>query len=206
MTTPPSATDLARRRSTLRRELRAARRRVGAQARRDAAQAAARVLESTGWLRPGRRLAGYLAMPEEFDCALVLETARRHGTQVYVPRIARSRRPAMRFAPLAPPLRRNRYGLLEPDSPHTLHGSWLHIVLVPLVGFDARGARLGMGAGFYDRALEFRRRRTAWRGPKLIGLAFDLQRVESIPCAGWDVRLDGVLTESGLEFFPENTE
>ncbi len=206
MTLPPSSTDHTGRRILLRRALRAARRHVGPQTRRDAAQAAARALESTGWLRPGRRLAGYLAMPEEFDCAPLLEVARLHGMQVYVPRIARSRRPAMRFAPLSPPLHRNRFGLLEPASAHTLHGAWLHIVLVPLVGFDARGARLGMGAGFYDRALEFRRRRTALRGPKLIGLAFQLQQVESIPSAAWDVRLDAVLTERGLMIFPENAE
>ena len=53
-----------------------------------------------------------------------------------------------------------------------------NLIVVPLVGVDAEGRRLGMGGGFYDRALEFRRRRRHWTGPRLVGLAFDCQRTD----------------------------
>ena len=189
-------------RTEVRRALRAARRAISPSSRRAAARSAARALAASGWLRPGRRLSGYVATAEEFDCAPLMEIARRLGMELFVPQIAARRLPAMRFAPLTPPLRRNRYGLLEPAASRTLSAIWLDVVLLPLVGFDAKGARIGMGAGFYDRALAFRHRRSRWRGPRLIGVGFGVQQLESIPTQPWDVRLDGVLTEQGLTIFP----
>jgi 5-formyltetrahydrofolate cyclo-ligase len=55
-----------------------------------------------------------------------------------------------------------------------------------------------MGAGYYDRHFGFLRHRRAWRRPLLIGLAFDLQRVERLPVAAHDVPLWGILTERGF--------
>jgi 5-formyltetrahydrofolate cyclo-ligase len=64
---------------------------------------------------------------------------------------------------------------------------------------------LGMGGGFYDRALEFRRLRRHWPGPRLVGLAFDCQRTESSFAEPWDVRLDSLATESGLQHYLKGT-
>jgi len=75
---------------------------------------------------------------------------------------------------------------------------WLDVVFLPLVGFDAHGVRLGMGGGYYDRAFAFRRWRTAWRSPRLIGLAYSFQQVESLTAAAHDVRLDTVITEERI--------
>ncbi len=77
----------------------------------------------------------------------------------------------------------------------------LDLIVVPLVGVDAEGRRLGMGGGFYDRALEFRRRRHHWTGPHLVGLAFDNQRTTTSFADAWDLRLDSLATESGLHHF-----
>jgi 5-formyltetrahydrofolate cyclo-ligase len=77
-------------------------------------------------------------------------------------------------------------------------GHWLDLVLVPLVGFDARGNRLGMGGGFYDRHFAFLRNRRAWRRPLLIGIAFDVQRVPRLSDAAHDVPLWGIVTERGI--------
>ncbi|MGE0811300.1 MAG: 5-formyltetrahydrofolate cyclo-ligase, partial [Immundisolibacter sp.] len=55
------------------------------------------------------------------------------------------------------------------------------------------GSRLGMGGGYYDRSFA-RVLRHAWRRPRLIGVAFDRQRVAALPGRPWDVPLDGVLT------------
>jgi 5-formyltetrahydrofolate cyclo-ligase len=73
------------------------------------------------------------------------------------------------------------------------------LMLVPLAAFDARGHRIGYGAGYYDRAIA--RLRAAGRSPRLIGIAFDLQEVERVPDEPHDVSLDAVLTESGLRLF-----
>src|SRR5690606_26994955 len=68
---------------------------------------------------------------------------------------------SLRFAPWRPgdALKPNRYGIPEPDvaPSSTLAGADLAVVLMPLLGFDAAGHRLGMGGGYYDRSFAFRR-------------------------------------------------
>ena len=98
------------------------------------------------------------------------------------------------------PLRPNRYGIPEPErgaSPR-IAVRRLDLVLVPLVAFDARGRRLGSGAGFYDRCLQHLRAGRRWRRPKLIGVGYEFQRVAALAPATWDVPLDALLTEKGL--------
>jgi 5-formyltetrahydrofolate cyclo-ligase len=91
--------------------------------------------------------------------------------------------------------RRGAFGILEPLGHSSLNARWCHAVLMPCLGVDASGARLGYGAGFYDRLLAFRRLRRNWRGPKLIALAYDSQILPQIPAAAHDVRVDAILTE-----------
>lgn len=190
--------DLLAARAALRRSVRALRRSLPPAARRAAAERAARRFATLHWLRPGLRIGAYLASAEEFDPAPLLELAVRRGARIYVPRLSAVHAAGMGFAPLAPPMRRNRFGLLEPAAPACCTARQLDLLLMPLVAFDARGARLGMGGGFYDRALAFRHRRPHWRGPRLVGVAFDVQAVAQVPIAPWDVRLDAVLTDNRL--------
>ncbi|MCO4786713.1 MAG: 5-formyltetrahydrofolate cyclo-ligase [Marinomonas atlantica] len=85
----------------------------------------------------------------------------------------------------------NSFGILEPVDLTPATGAEMDIVLMPLVGFDAQGGRLGMGGGFYDRTFENKAERT-----HLIGLAHDCQEVEQLPIESWDVPLSGILTPS----------
>ena len=75
------------------------------------------------------------------------------------------------------------------------------LLLVPLSAFDAEGNRIGYGAGHYDRAIA--RLREKGRHPRLIGIAFDCQEVAEVPYEAHDVRLEAVLTETGLRRFTE---
>ena len=70
---------------------------------------------------------------------------------------------------------------------------------MPLVAFDDRGRRVGMGGGYYDRTFAARRGRRALRRPRLVGVAFGFQRRDALPGAAWDVPLDAAVTENGLE-------
>jgi len=72
-------------------------------------------------------------------------------------------------------------------------------VLLPLAAFDGRGNRIGYGGGFYDRTLAAMHGRGLH--PKLIGLGFDCQEVESIAAEPHDIRLEAILTERGLKVF-----
>lgn len=71
---------------------------------------------------------------------------------------------------------------------------------MPLVGFNLQGHRLGMGGGYYDRTFQFLRDETIHK-PFMLGLAYELQKMEYIPVDPWDISMDGVLTEEKLYLF-----
>jgi 5-formyltetrahydrofolate cyclo-ligase len=68
-------------------------------------------------------------------------------------------------------------------------------LLLPLVGFDETGNRLGMGGGYYDRTLSYLRQRKHWRRPRLVGIAHECQKVDALAPSPWDVPLDMIVTE-----------
>lgn len=71
-------------------------------------------------------------------------------------------------------------------------------LIVPLLAFDLRGARLGYGKGYYDRTLRSLRA----TGPVFaMGLAFEAQRVDILPWEAWDEPLDAVVTEVRVREF-----
>ncbi len=187
-----------RTRKALRAELRRRRRSLSPAERARAAQRIAREIEARFHLHPGQHVALYSPLPGELDVAPLAATARRHGCTLYVPRITDPRHCRMRFIRLEGPLRANRLGILEPRQLRGRGARWLDLVFVPLVGFDARGMRLGMGAGYYDRAFAYMRLRRTWRRPRLIGIAFAVQRVDAIEPAPHDVHLDAIVTEEGV--------
>ncbi len=150
-------------------------------------------------LRPRWRIAVYWALPQELDTAPLIALAQRRGCHLYLPRIDRhtlGRR--MRFVEINARHRVNRLGIAEPEGQRTLGARWLDVVFLPLVGFDGRGVRLGTGGGYYDRAFAFRRWRTVWHTPLLVGLGYSFQQVEAIAAAPHDVLLDAVVTEKGI--------
>lgn len=96
-------------------------------------------------------------------------------------------------------IRPNRYGIPEPQGRRSLlNANELDYVLIPLVAFDRDGHRLGMGGGYYDRALSDLKK---WRPVRLIGVAHGFQEVQELASEPWDVMLDGVVTERELMVF-----
>ena len=165
--------------------------------------AVARRLAETAEFIAASRIAGYWACNGELDPAPLLERAWALGKAVYLPVLAGA---ALQFAPYRPnaPLRRNRFHITEPDlSPaEWLPPSALDLVLTPLVAFDATGTRLGMGGGFYDRSFAFRRDPAcAERRPRLVGIAYEFQRVDTLIRQPWDVPLDAAATETTWRVF-----
>lgn len=148
------------------------------------------------------RIACYIAVGGEVDCAPIMAEALARGRRLYLPVLHGQ---ALFFAPWDPrrDMVRNRFGIPEPagDDGRWLRGSELDVVLAPLVAFDDAGHRLGMGGGFYDRAFRFIAQRGRWRHPHLIGLAYEFQRVDALPARRWDVALHGVITEHSARFF-----
>ena len=183
----------------LRLSLKAQRRALSAQARAHAAETVARHVGATRWLAPGRRIGLYASMTQELGTAPLIALARRRGCEVFLPRIVSLRQRRMEFVPLDEArARRHALGMHEPWSTRYFPARFLDTIFVPSVGLDLRGARLGHGAGFYDRALAFRRLRRQWRGPRLVGLAYSFQVVPRIPADVTDIPMDVLVTEKGI--------
>lgn len=194
-----SDSDLGAARRSLRAELSARRRAVSPAERAAAADLAARHADRVLHLTAGQRVAIYCALPSELDSAPLIALARRRGCRVYLPRIDRRRASRlMRFIQMGGPLKRNRLGIGEPEGTVGIGARWLDLVFLPLVGFDARGLRLGSGGGFYDRAFAYRQLRACWRKPHLVGFGYSFQKVERLTAAPHDVLMDAVVTDEGF--------
>jgi 5-formyltetrahydrofolate cyclo-ligase len=194
----------------LRRQLRQGRRAIPDSERRLADRAIRATLGRLGVWRRDRRVAAFLGMADEVDLRPCFGEAWRRGVRLYVPHILSRRDGRMVFVPYGPDtvLRGNAFDIAEPE--HGARGRLplrhFDTVLVPLVGFDARGHRLGMGAGYYDRALRLRLDRTQpFRRPRLIGIAYSVQQVDRLEPSPWDVALDLVVTERGVLNCPVHT-
>jgi 5-formyltetrahydrofolate cyclo-ligase len=193
--------------SQLRHELRNQRRQLTPQTLQRHSRQLQRLASNCNAFRHSRRIAFYLASRGEIDPHPLMMLALKAGKQVYLP-ILRSRPSnSLWFSAYRPGdrLANNCYGIPEPvmHSRRIVMPWSLDMVFVPLVAFDRSGNRLGMGGGYYDRTFAFRRMRSHWRGPKLIGLAHEFQRVEQLLNQVWDIPLDGVITEQRIYDFQQ---
>lgn len=188
-------------RTALRRAIRAARRNLSERERQRAAKAMAIRLARTEWFRNARHIACYLPNDGELDLTPLMERAWALGKRCYLPVLSPITGNRLWFAPWEPgePLAGNRFGIPEPVfTDERLMPVWaLDLVLTPLVAFDTDGNRLGMGGGYYDRTFAYLRRRQRWHKPRLVGVAYELQKVERLPCEPWDVPLQAVVTNGG---------
>ncbi len=181
----------------LRKRLRAMRLALPAAARMRAAEAVVPHLLSLAEFRSPGFVAGYWAMHGELPLH-VLQMRLPAGVVWCLPCIRNNG--SLRFAPWRPgdPLVSNQFGIPEPDlSPDALlRAEDMAAIVVPLLGFNRAGQRLGMGGGFYDRTLSFRR--SAAMPPRLVGVGYAAQEVAQLPVDDWDVRMDTVVTDHEL--------
>lgn len=147
------------------------------------------------WLgeQDARCLAFYWPMQDEPDLRTTIAAWLAHDTRhrAALPVIDDARGPLAfhRWTPAAP-MRAGRYGIAVPATAEPLTPT---LLLIPCVGFDACGYRLGYGGGFYDRTLA-----AAAPRPRTLGIAFDGCRVAALPHEAHDLPLDRILTEAGV--------
>jgi len=133
---------------------------------------------------------------------VLLDIAWSMGKECYLPVLTANHDKSLLFAPYAPgdPLIYNRFGIGEPyvAARHRVKARHLDLIIVPLVAFDNKGNRLGMGGGFYDRTLGYLKTRSLWMKPRLVGIGYSLQKVNAIDSQSWDVPLTCIATEDGV--------
>ena len=144
-----------------------------------------------------RVVAGYQAVGGELDPWPVLRRLRAAGARIALP-AALGRHEALAFRAFSPgdALTPDACGI--PAPPAGAEAVTPDLLIVPLLGFDRHGGRLGQGAGHYDRTLQaLRAQGPVWA----VGLAYAGQEVELLPREAHDQPLDAILTETGYHVF-----
>ena len=138
-----------------------------------------------------QRVALYLPFNGEVDLTALLSIEQK---QHYLPSIKGNE---MQFQAHSSTtvLEKHRYGISQPPFIDSLQRPELDLCLMPLVGFDMNGNRMGMGGGFYDRYFQHdapKNNRT-----QLAGIGYQFQQQQKLPTQSWDVRINHLFTEQG---------
>lgn len=186
---------------TLRKILREQRNSLTVQQQKSAATHLFKYLSQHKLFMQSRHIALYLPNDGEIDPSLLLDAARKQKKHIYLPVLQRWPKYSMVLQQLAPnqSWQLNRFGIKEPkaDKKRQAKTSRIDLILMPLVGFDRCGNRLGMGGGFYDRYLAHLKYRKHWKKPLLIGLAHHSQQVDKLTSNNWDIPLSAIVTDKG---------
>ena len=127
----------------------------------------------------------------EYDARFLVRRLRDRGAITALPVVVAPKTPLI-FREWHPgvPLGRGVYDIPYPlESPEVRPDT----VLLPMLGFDDGGYRLGYGGGFFDRTLA-----AAPRAPTVIGVAHELAHLDTIDPQRWDIPMDWVVTERGI--------
>jgi 5-formyltetrahydrofolate cyclo-ligase len=144
--------------------------------------------------RKAKTLALYFAVNREIDLTSLWNSAPLQGKFCYFPALKDDLTLAFLPATPATPFKKNKYGIPEPDVSfdEAIPVEELDLIIMPLIAFDMRCTRLGMGAGYYDRTLEKKRLKN------LFGVGFQFQLVDFIDPEPWDIPMDAVITQKAI--------
>lgn len=141
-----------------------------------------------------KRIALYQAANGEVDLRSIWENACSQGKLCYFPVTKDDK--TLAFLPVEQntAFKKNKYGIYEPEVSMDLaiDPDELDLIFLPLVAFDIRCIRIGMGVGYYDRSLQHK------ENCSLLGVAYQFQRVDFIQPEPWDVPLDAVVTNRAV--------
>lgn len=142
-------------------------------------------------------IAVFVPMKTEVNIWPLIQRAWQLKKRIFAPIVQENSSLTFRHFADEDELSTNKMGLREPIDGELIQADELDLVLVPLVAFDSNQNRIGMGGGFYDRTFSFLEQTSSMSKPKLVGVAFECQRIERITPNPWDIRLFSVVTESG---------
>jgi len=190
---------------SLRKQFRTLRRNLSAEEKQQAAINIAQHLIDLPVYQKAEQIGVYSALGEEASLATFSELAWKDEKDLFLPKIDQaSTANQMHFYPWLPDmcLLTNSQGISEPETgskekkaiPKTPQ---FNLLLLPLVAYDKKGHRLGMGGGFYDRYIE----KYISKNCQLIGIAFSCQQAQELPHAKWDKNLHAVVNEKEVIYF-----
>ncbi|WP_419908773.1 5-formyltetrahydrofolate cyclo-ligase [Hoeflea sp.] len=185
--------------SELRRQALAARDAIGAEARIEASLEIDRIGAREIALQPGVVVSGFWPIRTEVDVRPLMYSLRERGARLCLPVVADKTTIIFRELVRGAPMVETGFGTAGPGPEAQVLDP--ELMLVPLAAFDTTGHRIGYGAGHYDRAIANLHEKGI--EPRLVGVAFAAQEVESVPSESHDIALSAILTERGLRPMPE---
>ena len=129
----------------------------------------------------------YMALSDEVDTRPLIDELHREGKQIVLPVVLDDRDLQLRLYTPGAPLVAGRFGIMEPTGPVFRNYSQIEVALIPGVGIDKNGHRLGRGKGYYDRFLA--------KCPTIykIGVCYPFQLVDRLPTEAHDIAMDEVI-------------
>ena len=161
-------------------------------------QQLSRHLEASPLWSRFRSVAGYVPMRGEVDIRSIMTNMASCGLRMSLPCIEDNGRMAFRRWQPGDPLKPGRHRIPAPMDGEEIIPE---LILLPLLGCDLRGYRLGAGGGYYDRTLS----RPAYRDSYCLGVGFSFQRLPLLPSEAHDVRLHAFLSETGITEFEKTS-
>lgn len=179
----------------IRQRVKARRTALSTVAQAKAATAVFRQVVSQSFFKQAQSIAFYMPIRGELSPLPILLYALKQKKAVYLP-VIQANQPQLTFCRYRPQqtLNKNAFGILEPrcTAHHLIAPLALDLVFFPLVAFDKKGNRLGMGKGFYDRTFQKALHKTK---PVRIGLAYAFQQLTHVPTSERDIPLHAIFTE-----------
>lgn len=207
-----SAQHTSKKKLELRKKLRAARSQTAQEFANTATINLTAELKTLTPYQTAQKIAIYLPIGSEFPTSAILTDTNTLNKQIYIPYISDKQKHTMTFCLLQrdrqgniqTELQENSYNIPEPkefSKSSAIDEQSLDIIFMPLLGFNLQGDRLGMGGGYYDRALSFKNKTKSFCQPYLIGLAYEAQLTDELNAQPWDIKLDAVITEQQTYHF-----
>jgi len=140
----------------------------------------------------------YWPIHGEYDPRPVGVYFHQQGATLALPEVANKHTPLcfQKWWPDAP-MKKGAYGIPTPENTEQVD---INVMMVPMLGFDSQGYRLGYGSGYFDRTLAVIMPR-----PLVIGIAFEISRIDSVDPQPHDIPMDFIVTETGIYRKIENT-
>ena len=194
---------MSQQKKAIRTQVRKARQAMSPQAQNLAASALMKTVSKNLWFRLSHTVACYSTTDGELGTQALINTIWSEKKCCALPVLHPLGEHRLHFHEFKSdsPRQYNTYGILEPKLTTQIPVYQFDVIFLPIVAFDAKGNRLGMGAGYYDRTLSLSRLGALANRPLLVGLAHDFQEIDSLPCEPWDVRLDAVCTPTQTRLF-----
>lgn len=172
------------------------RRYLSVSAQTEASKAIAKQIIELPSYRESKKIGLYMAINNEVNLNAIFLDAANKNKLCFFPKVIDNDN--MLFLPCTnlQNVTTNKWGIAEPNSQkiQAIAAHNLDILIMPLVAFDDKGHRIGMGKGYYDKGLADNR-------PKLlIGCAYEFQKVADIPAQPWDIHLDIIVTEQAIYY------